>query len=96
MVQMFPLINIMNCLPPLCSLCSLSSLCSVRTRFTILTNRKKQSQDKKIGKTGQLGSRHSPLGLQIYIFINSENYDCIDYLGGRGGSEKERMGVNRL
>ena len=42
-----------------------------------------------------MGSRHAPLGLQIYHLIISENADHIDYRygeGGRGGGgsvEKE-------
>ena len=43
---------------------------------------------------GQLavGSWHSPLRLQIYLHIISENADRIDYLYGEG-SEKEGTGV---
>ena len=61
MVQMFPLINILNCLPPL--ICVLKH---VPTRLTILTGSK--NNDKiKVADTLQwpVGSQHSPFGLQI-------------------------------
>ena len=43
-----------------------------------------------------VGSRHSPLGLQIYFFIISEHVDRVDYLygGGGGGEEGGRRGEN--
>ena len=61
---------------------------SSSTRLTILTSGKKNHLV-LIAETGG----HSPLGLQIYFFIISENADCIDFLygkeGGGGGGCKE-------
>ena len=59
------------------------------TRLTILTG-SKNNHKIKVAETLQwlVGSRHLPLGLQIYYFIISENADRIDNLyveGGRGG-----------
>ena len=78
MVQMFSLINILNCLPPL-----IFVLKHIYTRLTILTG-SKNIHNINITETLQwpVGSRHAPLGLQIYYFINSENADHIDYLYG--------------
>ena len=85
MVQMFSLINILNCLPHLIFVPK-----HICTRLTILTG-SKNNHKIKVAETLQwpVGSQHAPLGLQIYYFIISENADCIDYLygeGGRGGS----------
>ena len=65
MVQMF----LLNCLPP--PICVLKH---VRTRLIILTGGKNNHKI-KIAETGQLavGSRHSPLGLQIY-FLSFPKY----------------------
>ena len=50
-------------------------------RLTILTG-SKNSYNIKVAETLKwpVGSRHAPLGLQIYYFIISENADHIDYL----------------
>ena len=77
MVQMFSLINILNCLPPLIFV--LRYIC---TRLTILTGSKNNHKLK-------LCSNQLAVGLQVYYFIISENADRTDYLygeGGRGGS----------
>ena len=95
MVQIFSLINILNCLPPLIFVPK-----HICTRLTILTG-SKNNHKIKVAETLQwpVGSRHAPLGLQIYYFIISENADRIDYLygeGGRGGSAvKEGASVKR-
>ena len=83
--QMFSLINILNCLPPLLALCVLKH---VSIRSIILTGGKNNNKI-KITESGQLAvdSRHPPLRLQIIPFISSENPDRIDCLpvwGGRG------------
>ena len=85
MVQMFSLINILNCLPPL--IFAPKHIC---TRLTILTS-SINNHTIKVAETlwWPFGSQHAHLGLQIYYFIISENADCIDYLygeGRRGGS----------
>ena len=89
MVQMFSIINILNCLPPLIFV--LKHIC---TRLTILTSSKKQSQDKTL--YWPVGSQHAPLGLQINYFIISKNADHIDYLygeGERGSVKKEGVRI---
>ena len=85
MVQMFSLINILNCLPPLIFV--LKHIC---TRLTILTS-SKNNHKIKVAETLQwpVGSQHTPFGLQVYYFIISENVDRVDYLYG-GGGERER------
>ena len=85
MVQMFSLINILNCLPPLIFVPK-----HICTRLTILTG-SKNNHKIKVAETllWPVGSWHAPLGLQIYYFIISKNADRIDYLygeGGKGGS----------
>ena len=86
MVQMFSLINILNCLPPLIFV--LKHIC---TRLTTLTS-SKNNHKIKVAETLQwpVGSQHAPLGLQVYYFIISENADRIDYLYGGGGGGRER------
>ena len=81
MVQMFSLINILNCLPPLIFV--LKHICM---RLTILTS-SKNNHKIKVAETlwWPVGSRHAPLGLQIYYFIISKNADHIDYLYGEWG-----------
>ena len=90
MVQMFSLINILNCLPPLIFVPK-----HICTRLTILTGSKNNNKI-KVAETlwWPVGSWHVPLGLQIYHFIISENADCIDYLYGKGG--KGRSAQNGL
>ena len=90
MVQMFLLINILNCLP---LIFVLKHTC---TRLTILIS-SKNNHKIKVAETllWPVGSQHSPLGLQIYYFIISENADRIDYLyGERGGGGGEGRGRN--
>ena len=79
---MLSLISILNCLPPL--ICVLKH---VRTRLTILTD-SKNNHKIKIAETlyWPVGSRHSPIGLQVYFF-HFRNVDWVDYLYGEGGEE---------
>ena len=88
MVQMF----LLNCLPP--PICVLKH---VHTRLIILTGGKNNHKI-KIAETGQLAvaSRHSPLGLQIYLFIISEILSTLTTCkgrqgGGGGGVVKRRV-----
>ena len=73
MVQMFSLINILNCLPP--PIFVPKHIC---TRLTILTG-SKNNHKIKVAETlwRPVGSQHAPLGLQLYYFIISENADHI-------------------
>ena len=81
MVQMFSLINILNCLPPLIFVPK-----HICMRLTTLTS-SKNNHKIKVAETLQwaVGSWHAPLGLQIYYFVISENADHIDYPYGEGG-----------
>ena len=85
MVQMFSLINILNCLLPLIFV--LKHIC---TRLTVLTP-SENNHKLKVAETLQwpVVSWHATLGLQIYYFIISENAYSIDYLYGEGSIEKE-------
>ena len=95
MVQMFSLIHILNCLPPLIFVPK-----QICTRLTILTL-SENNHNIKVAETllWPVGSWHAPLGPQIYYFIISKNADRIDYLygeGGRGGcAVKEGARVKR-
>ena len=73
MVQLFPLTNILNCLPP--PICVLKH---VHTRFIILTSGKSNHKI-KIAETGQLavGVRNLDCKYTFYHFRNTEH---IDYL----------------
>ena len=68
MVQMFSLINMLNCLPPFLALCVLKH---VRTRLIILIGRKNNHKI-KIAGTGQLAVGIRPLGCKYTIFITSK------------------------
>ena len=82
MVQMFSLINILNCLPPFIFVPN-----HICTRLTILTHSKNNHKIKVIETMlWPVGSWHAPLGLQIYYFIMSKYADCIDYMYGEGGT----------
>ena len=85
MVQLFSLINILNCLPPLMLIPK-----HIYTRLTILTG-SKNSHNIKVAEMlwWPVGSQHAPLGLQIYYFIISKNADHIDYLYGEGRRREE-------
>ena len=65
MVQMFSLINMLNCLPLLLALCVLKH---VRTRLIILIGRKNNHKI-KIAGTGQLAVGIRPLGCK-YTFLS--------------------------
>ena len=85
MIQMFPLTNILNCLPPLLSSVS-CSVCSQVFTYEILASSflslHKQSQDKNSWNFGQLLVGICTLDCK-YFFIISENADSIDYREGR-------------
>ena len=83
MVQMFSLINILNCLPPIVFVPK-----HICTRLTILTSSKNNHKIKVAElRGGQLavGSRHAPLGLQIYYFIISKMLITLTTCMGREG-----------
>ena len=81
MVQMFSLINILNCLPPLIFVPK-----HICRRLTILTG-SKNSHKIKVAEALQwpVDSHHAPLGPQIYCFIISKTADGIDNLYGERG-----------
>ena len=85
MVQMFSLINILNCLPPLIFV--LKHIC---TRLTILTSSK--NNDKiKVAETFVVASwqsAYTPWTANI-VFYHFRNADCIDYLYVEGQGEGE-------
>ena len=82
MVQMFPLINILNYLPP--PICVLKH---VRTRLIILTGGKKNHKI-KIAETGQLAVAIRPLDCE-YTIYHFRNIEHIGGGGGGGGGGKE-------
>ena len=89
MVQMFSLINILNCLPPLSALCVLKQ---VRTRLTILTGGKNNHKI-KMAETGQ-----SAVGIRSldgkYTFLSfPKMLTTLTTCTGKGGGEKEGTGV---
>ena len=96
MVQMFSLINILNCQPPVIFVPK-----HICMRLIILTS-SENNHKIKVAETlyWPVGSWHTPLGLQIYYIIISENADHIDNLygeGGRGGSVvKEDVRIKRV
>ena len=85
--QMFSLINILNCLPPLLAVCVLKHVC---TRLIILTANENSNKIKRAG-SGQLAMHIWALTALIadILFIISKNDDWIDCqkrLYGGGGS----------
>ena len=81
MVQMFLLINTLNCLPPPIHVCVLKHL---RTRLIILTGGKNNHKI-KIAETGQLavGIRSLDCKHTFYHFRNTKHID-LPVRGGRG------------
>ena len=84
MVQMFPLINVLNCLPP--PICVLKH---VRTRLIILTSGKNNHKI-KIAETGQLAVGIRPLDCK-YTFYYFWNTSTLTTCRGGGGGVKRRV-----
>ena len=87
MVQMFSLINILNCLPPLLTLCILKH---VRMRLTILTGGGKSNHKIKIAETGQLAVSILPLDCKYTFLSFPKMLTALTTCTGRGGGRRVR------
>ena len=89
MAQMFPFINILNCLsPPICV------LKHIRMRLTFLTGCK-NNQKIKTAETGQLAVGIRPLDCKHTFLSFPKMLTALTTCTGRdgGGGEKEHTGV---